>query len=338
MKPLIQHLVELIGPSGYEQAVRDFVRGEIQGHVDEMRVDAMGNLIARKGAKGNGAIGNGGGLRIMLSAHMDEIGVIATHIDENGFVRFTTIGGVRPLNCIGGRVHFLNGARGLIYMDRMEDPSRVPGIENMYIDLGATARDTCPVRVGDLAAFERPFLDLENRLVSKAMDDRISVAVMVEALKELQSTPNELYFVFSTQEEVGLRGATTAAYGVDPDLGLAVDVTGTGDTPKSGKMEVSLGKGPAIKVRDGGMLADPRVVRWMVEAAEKAGLPYQLEVLEGGTTDARAIQLARAGVPSGCLSIPTRYIHSPSEMVDYGDVQNAVKLLVALVSQPVTLS
>jgi putative aminopeptidase FrvX len=332
MKSLIQKLVELVGPSGYEQAVRDFVRGEIEGHVDEIRVDALGNLIARKGAK------SAGGLRIMLSAHMDEIGVIATHIDENGFVRFTTIGGVRPLNCIGGRVHFLNGARGLIYMERLDEPSRVPSIENMYIDLGATSRAKCPVKVGDLAAFDRPFLDLENRLVSKAMDDRISVAVMVAALQELKSTPNELYFVFSTQEEVGLRGATTAAYGVDPELGLSVDVTGTGDTPKGGKMEVGLGKGPAIKVRDGGMLSDPRVVRWMVETAQKAGLPYQLEVLEGGTTDARAIQMARAGVPAGCLSIPTRYIHSPSEMVDYGDVQNSVKLLIALISQPVALS
>jgi endoglucanase len=332
MKSLIQKLVELVGPSGYEQAVRDFVRGEIEGHADEIRVDALGNLIARKGTKSDG------GLRIMLSAHMDEIGVIATHIDENGFVRFTNIGGVRPHNCIGGRVRFLNGAQGLIYMERTEDASRIPTLEHLYIDLGATARDDCPVKPGDMGVFERPFLDLENRLVSKAMDDRISVAVMVMALKELESTPHEVYFVFSTQEEVGLRGATTAAYGVDPDLGLAVDVTGTGDTPKGGKMEVGLGKGPAIKVRDGGMLSDPRVVRWMVETAEQAGLPYQLEVLEAGTTDARAIQLARAGVPSGCLSIPTRYIHSPSEMVDYNDVLNSVKLLKALVSRPVNLS
>jgi tetrahedral aminopeptidase len=331
MKPLIQKLVELVGPSGYEHAVRDFVRSEIEGQVDEIRVDAMGNLIARKGSK------SAGGMRIMMSAHMDEIGVIATHIDEHGFVRFTTIGGVRPATCIGGRVHFLNGARGLIFNERLDDSSRMPSIENLFIDLGATSRENCPVKVGDVASFERPFLDLDNRLVSKAMDDRISVAVMIAALKELSSSPNELYFVFSTQEEVGLRGATTAAFGVDPDLGLAVDVTGTGDTPKSGKMEVGLGKGPAIKVRDGGMLSDPRVVRWMVDTAEKAGLPYQMEVLEGGTTDARAIQLARAGVPSGCLSIPTRYIHSPSEMVDYGDIQNAVKLLVALISQPVTL-
>ena len=332
MKPLIQKLVETVGPSGYEQAVRDVVRGEIEGKAEEIRVDAMGNLIARYGTKKDG------GLRIMLSGHMDEIGVIATHIDEKGFVRFTTIGGVRPHTCIGGRVRFLNGAQGLIYMDRPDDPSRVPSIDSLYIDLGATSREDCPVKVGDLAAFDRPFLDLGNRLVSKAMDDRIAVAVMIEALKALQDTPHEIYFVFSTQEEVGLRGATTAAYGVDPDLGLSVDVTLTGDTPRSSKMEVGLGKGPAVKVRDGGMLADPRIVRWMVATAEKLNMPYQLEVLEGGTTDARAIQLARAGVPSGCLSIPTRYVHSPSEMVDYNDVQNSVRLLVELISNPVELS
>jgi len=335
MKQLIQKLVETVGPSGYEDAVRDLVRGEIEGLADEIRVDAMGNLIALK--KPTVPV-EGKAFRIMVSGHMDEIGVIATHIDENGFVRFTSIGGVRPVNCIGGRVHFLSGVRGLIYMDRPEDPSRLPSLDHLYIDVGATTRENCPVKVGDLAAFDRPFLDLGDRLVSKAMDDRISVAVMIEALKALKSTPNEVYFVFSTQEEVGLRGATTAAYGVDPDLGLAVDVTGTGDMPKSSKMEVGLGKGPAVKVRDGGMLADPRVVRWMVAAAEEAGMPYQLEVLEGGTTDARAIQLARAGVPSGCLSIPTRYIHSPSEMVDYNDVQNSVKLLVQLVSKPVNLA
>jgi putative aminopeptidase FrvX len=170
------------------------------------------------------------------------------------------------------------------------------------------------------------------------MDDRIGCAVLIETLRQLADSPHQVSFVFSTQEEVGLRGATTAAFGLDPDIGIAVDVTGTGDTPKGGTMEVGLGKGPAIKVRDGGMLSDPRLVDWMVRAASQAGLPYQLEVLEGGTTDARAIQLARAGVPAGCISIPCRYVHAPSEMVDYNDVQNAVRLLSALISQPVDLS
>ncbi|HMN59743.1 MAG TPA: M42 family metallopeptidase [Anaerolinea sp.] len=331
MKPLIQKLVETVGPSGYEANVRAVIQAEIASLADDIKVDALGNLIARVGVKGPE------GLRIMLSGHMDEIGVIATHIDEKGFVRFTTIGGVSPATCIGGRVAFMNGVQGLIYMERLEHHDWLPSIEQLYIDVAATSRDDCPVKVGDVAAFVRPYLDLNGRLVSKAMDDRIAVAVMIQALKKYQGGPHELYFVFSTQEEVGLRGATTAAFGVDPELALAIDVTRTGDTPKGVKMEVALGKGPAIKVRDSGMLADPRVVRWMSQTAEQAGIAYQLEVLEGGTTDARAMQLTRSGVPAGCLSIPTRYIHSPSEMVDYQDVLQSVKLLGALISHPVSL-
>jgi endoglucanase len=163
------------------------------------------------------------------------------------------------------------------------------------------------------------------------------VAVLIDTLRQLEDTPHTLHFVFSVQEEVGVRGATTAAYELDPDLGLAVDVTRTGDTPKGIKMEVSLGDGPAIKVRDAGMLSDPRVVDWMVRSAQDAHIPYQMEVLERGGTDARAIQLTRAGVPAGCLSIPCRYIHSPSEMVDRNDVHNAVKLLLKLVGNPTSL-
>ena len=155
----------------------------------------------------------------------------------------------------------------MIYTEPLDDPSKTPAFEQLYIDLGYSSRKDCPVRVGDVAVFERPFTDLGNRLVSKAMDDRIGAAVLIEALRQLKSTPHELYFVFSVQEEVGVRGATTAAFGIDPDLGLASDVTGTGDTPRrtGRRMEVSLGKGPAIKVRDGGMLSDPRVVDWMVQ-------------------------------------------------------------------------
>lgn len=332
MKSLIQKLVESIGPSGYEGATREIVRAEIAGLGDEQHVDALGNLIVRKGHKA------ANGLRIMLSAHMDEIGIIATHIDENGFVRFTTIGGVRPHTCFGGRVQFVNGVRGVIGGERLESQDKVHTFEQMYIDVGASSRADCPVKVGDMAGFERPFLDLGNRLVAKSMDDRISVAVLIEALRQFPAnSPHEVYFVFSTQEEVGLRGATTAAYAIDPDLGISVDVTATGDMPKGPKMEVGLGKGAAIKVRDGGMLSDPRLVRFLVSTAEQHNIPYQLEILEGGTTDARVMQITRAGVPAGCISIPCRYIHSPSEMVDYRDVQNVVRLLTATLSGPITL-
>ena len=331
MKALTQKLVETFSPSGYEAQIRAVVRAEIEPFADEIQVDALGNLIARKGQL------KPGGSRIMLSAHIDEIGVIATHIDENGFVRFTIIGGVRPHTCLGGRVRFINGVQGVIGAERLDDLYKVPTFEQLYIDVGRDSRDGHPVRVGDVAGFDRPFADLGKRMVAKSMDDRIGAVVLIEAMRQIKDTPHELFFVFSVQEEVGVRGATTAAFGVDPDLGLAVDVTGTGDTPKARKMEVSLGNGPAIKVRDGGMLADPRVVDWMVQTAEKQHLPYQLEILEGGSTDARAIQLTRAGVPAGCLSIPCRYIHSPSEMVDTQDVENSIRLMVALLSQPVEL-
>ena len=327
MKQLIQKLTETFSPSGHENTIREVIRQEIKPLADEIRVDALGNLIARKGIQGKN------GKRIMLAGHMDEIGLIATHIDDNGFVRFTGIGGIRPLALTGSRVRFVNGVPGVINTDRITDLGKAPTLEQGYIDVGATSRKDCPIKVGDVCGFERPFLEMGKRLVAKSMDDRIACAVMIETMRAIKESPHELYFVFTTQEEVGVRGAATSAFGIDPDIGLAVDVTGTGDTPKCLKMEVGLGKGPAIKVKDAGMLADPRVVDWMIGTAEKAKIPYQREVLEGGSTDARAIQLTRAGVPAGCLSIPCRYVHTPSEMVDYNDVLNAVKLLTILVSK-----
>jgi len=333
MKSLIQRLVETTGPSGYENQIRDVILAEVKPYAHDIKIDALGNLIVTFGCIETN------GKKIMLAAHMDEIGVMVTHVDNNGFLRFTPIGGVRPLTCLAGRVRFIGGEIGVINLEPQDDPEKVPSFENLYIDMGRSNRKDSPVHTGDIAVFERTYIDLGTRIVSKAMDDRIGVAVLIEALRQLKDTPHQLFFVFSVQEEVGLRGATTAAFGIDPDIGIAVDVTGTGDTPRRTaiRMDVSLGKGPAIKVRDGGMLSDKRVVDWMVNTAEKSDIPYQLEILEGGTTDARAIQLTRAGVPAGCISIPTRYIHSPSEMVDFNDVQNAVSLLLELLSKPVDL-
>jgi endoglucanase len=331
MKQLIQKLTETFSPSGYEAAICEVIRKEVRPLATDLRVDALGNLIARRASKSKG------GLKIMVAGHMDEIGLMATHIDLNGFIRFTGLGGIRLTGLTGGRVRFLDGTPGVIASDRLTDATKAPSLDQCYIDVGAESRKDCPVKVGDVCVFERPFLDLGHRMVAKSMDDRIGCAVMIETMRALKTSPHELFFIFTTQEEVGLRGATTSSFGVDPDLGLSVDVTATGDTPKGSKMEVSLGKGPAVKVKDGGMLADPRIVNWMVHTAKKAGIPFQREVLEGGTTDARAIQVARAGVPAGCLSVPTRYVHSPSEMVDTADVQNSIRLLVALLSSPVEL-
>ena len=326
MKSLIETMITTPGPSGYEKQIRQAIQNEVEEYADEITVDALGNLIVRKGKANK---------KFMLAAHMDEIGIMVTHVDDNGFARFTNIGGVFPSYCLGGRVRFLDGTLGVIGSERVKDSSQVPSLGKMFIDVGATSRGDCPIQLGDVAVFDRPFNQLGSRLVSKALDDRISVVVLIEALRQIENPRFETYFVFTAQEEVGVRGATTAAFGIAPDYGLAIDVTRTGDTPKGITMDVSLGKGPAIKVKDSGMLVDPRMVNWMVDTAKEADIPYQLEVLERGGTDARAIQLSRAGVPSGCISIPCRYVHSPSEMVDLADVKNAIDLVIALLSSQV---
>lgn len=330
MNDLIKKLVEAYGPSGFEDGMRHLIRAEIEGHADEISVDPMGNLIARKGQRQDDQ-----GLKVMIAAHMDEIGVMVTHITEKGFLRFTNIGGVRPHNLMGSRVQFADGTIGIIYSEKLEDIGKIHPLSKHYIDVGATGRDDCRIEVGSAAGFVRPFLADGNRLVAKSMDDRIGCVVGIEALKRLADTPHEIYFVFSVQEEVGTRGAQTAANALNPDVGIALDVTGTGDTPESATMSVSLGDGPAIKVKDSGMISHSGLVRLMRRRAEEAGIPFQMEVLEGGSTDARAIQIAGPGSAAGCISIPCRYVHSQSETVDANDVENSVKLLVEILSKPI---
>jgi len=329
MKDLIQKLTQTPGPSGYESAIRSAIREEVEPYANNISVDTLGNLIVRIGQK------SAKGLRILVAAHMDEIGVIVSHVEKNGLVRFSNIGFIITRYLAGSRVRFLNGARGMIDSDKQEEPSKIQSQDKYFIDTGAASDKESPVKVGELGVFDRSFLDLGKRVVSKAMDDRISCAAMVEVIKQVKSTPHELVFVFSTQEEVGTRGAQTAAYALEPDLTIAIDVT-PASTLLGVEMQVELGAGPAIKVRDVGMMADPRVVDWMTANAKKAGLPFQLEVLDIGSTDARAMQVSRAGTLSGALSIPCRYVHSPSEMVDMDDYGNTIKLLVQLLSNPTT--
>lgn len=337
MKELIQRLTDTFGPSGHENAVRNLIRKEVRGLADEMRTDALGNLIVHKRAA-PGRVGREAPTKIMMAAHMDEIGLAVTHVDARGYARFTPVGGIYPRNLPGSRVRFMNGAAGVVGLEATESASEVPAMDRMFIDVGARSNRDCPVKTGDVAAFERPFLDLGGRVVAKSIDDRIGCAIAIEVLRKLGQTPNDVYVVFTTQEEVGTRGAQTSAYGVDPDLGFAIDVTGWGDTPGARHFDIGLGKGPAIKIRDSGMISDPRVVKWMTRAADKNRIPYQREVLAGGTTDARAMQLVRGGVPVGCVSIPCRYVHTASEMVDMSDVEGAVKLIVALLRNPVKLN
>jgi endoglucanase len=330
VKELVRSLVEAYGPSGAEDQVREIIAAQVAGLADSVRVDALGNLMAT-------VRGKGGGRRVMLAAHMDEIGVVVSHVDDKGFLRFGPLGGVFPQTLVGSRVRFADGLRGVIGAEQKGVEGSLPRMDQMFIDVGARSKEQAPVGVGDVACFDRPFVDLGERLVAKAMDDRIGCAILVQALRDLGETSHEVHFVFTVQEELGLRGAQASAYGVEADLGIAVDITRTGDTPEANTMAVALGAGPAIKVKDSGMLTHPVVRQWMVDTACEAGLPYQLEVLLRGTTDGMAMQTTRAGMPVGVLSIATRYAHTPSEMVDYQDVTSSVALLVTLLRGPLPL-
>lgn len=336
MKALLKKLTDVFGPSGHEDAIREVIRKEAAGPGVEIKVDALGNLIVHKRPSLKAAR-KPWGKRIMVAAHMDEIGLVVTHVDSHGFVRFASIGGVVARNLPGARVRFVDGTCGIIGIEPIDKPNEVPGFDRMYIDVGATSGKDCPVKVGDVAGFDRPFLELGDRVAAKSIDDRVGCAVALEALHNLKKTEHDVYFAFTTQEEVGTRGAQTSAYGIDPDLGFSIDVTAWGDSPGIRHFPISIGAGPAIKIRDGGMISDPRIVKWMTKTADKAKIKYQREVLLGGTTDARAMQLVRAGVPVGCVSVPCRYVHTPSEMVDISDVEEAARLVAALLSSPVEL-
>ncbi len=329
LKDLIKRLAETQGPSGSEEPVRAVIMQELEGLVDEVKVDALGNVIAVKHAKGP---------RVMLSAHMDEIGVVVTHIDEKGFLRFAPVGSLDPHRLPGARVAFANGAIGVIGVEKLKELKDLK-FARLFIDIGATDRAgaEAKVKIGDTAAMWRLMEDLGDRVAGKALDDRIGCAVLLEVLRRLKKPANDTYFVFSVQEELGKRGAETSAFGINPDYGIAVDVTITGDTPEAPPVALALGKGPAIKVMDSSLISHPGVRQLLVAAAQEAKVPYQLEVLDFGGNDAGAIHLTRAGVPSGTVSIPARYVHSPSEMADLGDVEGAVKLLLHCLEKPLSL-
>ncbi len=334
---LIRELTEAWGPSSQEGRVRELIQARIANLVDEMRIDRMGNLIALRRATAKSA-GAETPKKVMLSAHMDEIGLIITHVDEKGYCRFSHVGGLRTLTLVGNRVVFANGVTGTIQLEKgPRAATEAPGFEQLFIDVGAADRKSVPVKVGDMGALQGVLAQNGDRLIGKSMDDRIACVVAIEALAQLKQSPHDIYAVFSVQEEVGLRGARTAAYGVNPDIGIAIDVTLTGDFPEAPYMDVSLGKGTAIKVQDSSVIADPRVRNLMVQRAREARIPYQLEVLTAGGTDTAAIQMTREGVPSGCISVPCRYVHSISEMVDVHDVQASIDLLAAILSRPINL-
>ncbi len=326
MRELIKRLSEAYGPSGREEQISSLIETEARKTADEVFKDSLGNLIVIKKGKSEGK-------RIMVAAHMDEIGLIITHIDDNGFLRFSGVGIKLPYALLGKRFTFPGGICATVAVEKPEDLKKLQ-YKKMYLDIGAKNKEEAEqmVRIGDMGVFEGTLIETRDRLSGKALDDRVGCAVLLEVLAELQ-TDNEICFVFTVQEELGLRGARTAAFRLNPDYALAVDVTSVGDTPEANTMAVSLGKGPTVKIKDASIICHPKVKEKMITVAEKNNIPYQLEVLVRGGTDAGSIYLTREGIPAGVMSIPCRYIHTAAEMVDLNDIANSVKFLRALLEE-----
>ncbi len=320
----MKHLTTLLNtmaPSGAEKARRAVIESIAKPFADEITTDALGNLIVHK--KGDGA-------KVMLCAHMDTIGMIATRV-ENGFVRFGALGGLNVSDLQNIPVRFENGTCGVLSYDG-KVPAKDRKLHNCFIDVGDGT-----VEVGDCAVFDGEMRKLgEHKISAPYLDNTLGCAILLEVLEQLKKTDYDVYFVFTVQEEVGLRGAKTAAFGIEPKYAIAVDVTDTGDLPETDvQMETKLGGGAAIKIMDRSIVCHPKMVQILKETAEKEGIPYQSEVLTAGGCDAGAIHLSGGGVITGGVSVPVRYVHSPCETADLRDARAAVKLLTAVLEQDV---
>jgi endoglucanase len=336
---LLMKLSDLPGVPGQEDAVRDFVLAELEGLADEVRVDALGNVIARRAGTGEEPRG-----RVMVSAHMDEIGFLVRYVDEKGYLRLQNLGGFDTRNLFARNVtvHTRGGALpGIltpagrpVHIASPEERKKVPELREFFVDLGLDGDAVkAQVRVGDMVTLDQTARQVGQLVCGKAMDDRASVFLLLETLRALRGQPlrHDLYAVFSVQEEVGLRGAITAAYGVQPTVGIGLDVTLAVDTPGVGPDEAvtRMGEGIGIKVYDSSMISTRFLVDEFWDLAQDKGIPAQLEVLGQGGTDGAAIQRSREGVPTLTLSLPTRYIHTIVEAVHETDLRAGVDLLVA---------
>ena len=258
---------------------------------------------------------------------------LLSHILMKRFLRFSNVGGINPFVILGQRVVFENGTVGVVWYEENIGDIKSIKLEKMYIDIAAKSQADAErlVSVGDMAVFESGTILQNGRIISKSMDDRIGCAILVQIALNQPRTENEIYYVFTAQEEVGLRGARTAAYGIMPDMALAVDVTTTGDTPECKPMSVRIGDGPAIKIKDRSVIAHPQIKDRLIKCAEEHNIPHQFEILVQGGTDAGSIHTTAGGIPSGGVAIPTRNVHNSAEIVDMKDVENAVKLIEAFI-------
>lgn len=321
---LIQTLNAAHGPSGDEGGIREKLAELARPLADEISTDTMGNLIVRK---------LGSGPRVMLCAHMDSIGFLVTHVEENGFLRVGRLGGISPKEAAYTPVRFAGGVRGVIVPEEKADFGKLK-LDECYVDIGAKDRETAlkAVAVGDTMIYDSPCFTNQGKVVSPYLDNRISCAILLKVLEEMELCPNDLYVVFTVQEEVGLRGAKPAAWAVDPDYAVVVDVTDVDDTPGSEKCgTVRLGKGPAIKIMDSSVICHPDMIQKLESQAKTLDMPTQRDIMRAGGTDAGVMHTTRIGVRTGGVSVPCRYIHTPVEMADLQDARDCAKLLCAFV-------
>ncbi len=335
---ILEKLSNSNGVTGREDEVRDLIKNFIKPYADEIREDKLGNLIALKKGKDNSPT-------IMIAAHMDEVGLMMKNIKKKGFLQFTKIGGIDDRVILAQKVivHTNNGPLpGVIgskpvHIQKEEEKKKVIDADKLFIDIGARDKEEVEkmgVQVGDVVSFDTKFIQLGNGIVlGKAFDDRVGCTVMIDTFRRLKNIDCNVYAVGTIQEEVGLRGATIAAFQLEPDIGIALDSTVAGDMPGIGEGDApaNMGEGPVLTVADAGLITHPKVLRMLIESAKENKISYQLETGIRGATDAARIALSKEGVPSGIISIATRYIHSPSGIVDISDIEKAVQLTTATI-------
>jgi tetrahedral aminopeptidase len=331
---LLKQLIDTFGPSGSEMEVRSIIQKAIKPYVDEVKVDKFGNLICSKKGKAP---------KVMLVAHMDEVGLMVRHIQADGRIRFSAIGGIDTLSILGQRVKIFtnkNPIEGVITLretaSALGDPAETPTLDELYVDTGLSNEELTKigVRTGTYLNFhsDSDTLGSKDIICGKALDDRIGCYILIELAKKLKKVKQEIAFVFSVQEEVGLYGAKTSVYHVDPDWAIAVDVAAADDQDLHPTL--FLGGGPSITVKDADMIANRCVNEWLIESAKKKKIPFQLDVSDSGTTDALTISLSKGGIPTAVVGVPVRNIHTPIGIAHRKDVENAIRLLETLLKDP----
>jgi putative aminopeptidase FrvX len=320
----LKKLIFAFGPSSKEEAVKKVIKQEIGKNTGEINEDKFGNLVVHV---------EGDGPKLMIAAHMDQIGVMVTDIDKNGFLRLGEVGGIRKSFLVGQKLIFENGVEGFVYYEDKKSPWEAKDVkmENLFVDIGVKDKGAArkSIGIGTQGVYKPTFYTSGSRVIAPALDDRIGCYILAELINSINNKKlsYDFYGVFTVQEEIGVKGAKVSSYEIAPDIGIAVDVTNAGDMPDTSPVALSLGKGPAVKIMDRGMISSKMVRDKIIETAEKSQIPYQREIITAGTTDAYAMQITKSGVETGALSISTRYIHTPGETLDLNDVTNAIKLL-----------